>query len=375
MKRISLYIFRHLAVATVISTLVLTFAIWLTQSLRLIEVIVDGQAPMSVFLQMVALSLPNFLVVVIPVAMVAATLFVYNRLVADSELVVMQATGMGPARLAAPAFVMALIIMALSYLLNLYLVPASNREFQDLRRLIQSEFSTLFLREGQFNTVDRGITVYIRERERNGEVFGILVHDNRDPAKPVTLVADSGVVQQAENGPQIVMFEGNRQEADRETNRVNVLYFDQYAVDLTAISSQSDRPVQREPKERFLSELLNPDLDNPRDARMLKELISMAHQRLSSPLMPLGFAAIAMAALLSGEFNRRGQGRRMIWAIAAIVALQSAEIGVTNASRANTSLVVLLYVLPLLAFVIGWAIMYKRPRRSRIAGPQPLPAE
>src|SRR5690606_5298316 len=111
-----------------------------------------------------------------------------------------------------------------------------------------------------------------------GEVFGILVHDNRDPAKPVTLVADSGVVQQAENGPQIVMFEGNRQEADRETNRVNVLYFDQYAVDLTAISSQNDRPVQREPKERFLSELLNPDLDNPRDARMLKELISMAHQ-------------------------------------------------------------------------------------------------
>src|SRR3546814_15541555 len=113
MNRISLYVFRHLTVATAIATLVLTFAIWLTQSLRLIELIVDGQAPMPVFLQMVALSLPNFLVVVIPVAMVAAVLFVYNRLLTDSELVVMRAAGMGPARLAAPALAMALVLTAL----------------------------------------------------------------------------------------------------------------------------------------------------------------------------------------------------------------------------------------------------------------------
>ena len=53
MNRISLYILRHLTVATVIATAILAFAIWLTQSLRLIEVIVDGSAPFHIFLRMV----------------------------------------------------------------------------------------------------------------------------------------------------------------------------------------------------------------------------------------------------------------------------------------------------------------------------------
>lgn len=374
MSRISLYVFRYLAIGTIIATLVLTFAIWLTQSLRLIEVIVDGQAPMSVFLQMVALSLPNFLVVVVPVAMIAAVLFTYNRMLADSELVVMRAAGMSPMRLAAPAYALAFVVTALSYLLNLYLAPAANQQFQSLETLIEAEYSAVFLREGQFNSIANGITVYIRERERSGEISGILVHDNRDRTHPVTLVAERGLVQQTEAGPQVVMFDGNRQEADRETDRVSVLYFDQYAIDLRALEPESAGPRWPEPKERFIGDLLNPDPSDPNDVRMATELISMAHQRLASPLMPLGFVGIAMAALLSGEFNRRGQGRRMTVAIAAVALLQAAGIGVANAARETTALVPVLYLLPLVAVAVGLVVMHRRPKRVRSARPQPAPA-
>ncbi|HET8729162.1 MAG TPA: LPS export ABC transporter permease LptF [Alphaproteobacteria bacterium] len=365
MNRISRYLFRHLLIATAIASVVLTFAIWLTQSLRLIEVIVDGQAPIWIFLQMVGLSLPKFLVVVVPVAMVGAVLFTYNRMLGDSELVVMRAAGMSPARLAAPAFALAVLVAALSYALNLVIAPVANQQFRNLSQLIQAEYSTVFLREGQFTTVADGITVYIRERERNGEVSGILVHDNRDPANPVTLVAEQGIVQQAELGPQVVMFDGNRQEANRNAGRVNVLYFDQYTIDLNALEPQTATSTRSEPRERFLSELLNPDMSDPHEARIAKELISMAHERLSAPLMPLGFAAIAMAALLAGEFNRRGQSRRLIAGIAAVVVLQAAEIGVSNATQERTELIPLLYLLPLCAVAIGLVIMYKRPRRPR----------
>src|SRR3546814_20163483 len=102
MNRISLYVFRHLTVATAIATLVLTFAIWLPQSLRLIELIVDGQAPMPIFFQMLALRLPNFLVVVLPVAIVTAVLFIYNPLLTDPELVFCRAAGRGHASLPPP---------------------------------------------------------------------------------------------------------------------------------------------------------------------------------------------------------------------------------------------------------------------------------
>ena len=96
MNRINRYVFRHLLPSTIIATVTLTFAIWLTQSLRLIEVIIEGAAQVGLFLRMVMLAMPEFLVTVLPVAFVAATLFTYYRLTVDSEMVVMRSCGIGP---------------------------------------------------------------------------------------------------------------------------------------------------------------------------------------------------------------------------------------------------------------------------------------
>lgn len=362
MNRISLYIFRHLAVATLIATTVLTFAIWLTQSLRLIEVIVDGSAPFGIFLQMVVLSLPKFLTVVIPVAMVGAVLFTYNRLLQDSELVVMRAAGMGPARLAGPAAAMAVVVALVVMALNLYFVPVSNQTFRDIRTVVSADYSALFLREGQFNALSDGLTVYVRERERNGELLGILIHDNRDPAEPVTMVAERGALVNADSGPQVVLFDGNRQEAVRATNQVNVLYFDQYAVDLETLEPQVANAVRnRDADERFIGELLNPNMEDNWEAAQAIELRSEGHQRLSSSLMAFGFVAIAMGALLSGEFSRRGQNGRLLGAIAAVVVLQACYMGLSSASQENAALFPALYALPLAAMAGGILLMHRRP--------------
>src|SRR5512135_2693496 len=100
MNRINIYVFRHLAVAAGVAVSVLVFAIWLTQSLRLLQVIVDGGAPVSMFLKLVVLAMPEFLITVLPIGFVAAVIFTYNRLLMDSEIVVMRAVGMGPFALA-----------------------------------------------------------------------------------------------------------------------------------------------------------------------------------------------------------------------------------------------------------------------------------
>src|SRR3546814_5191353 len=88
MPWISRYILGQLAMATVFVTVALTFAIWLTQSLRLIDYIVNRGLPASTFLTFVGLLLPSFLGVVLPVATFVAILFVYHKLAMDSEMVV-----------------------------------------------------------------------------------------------------------------------------------------------------------------------------------------------------------------------------------------------------------------------------------------------
>jgi lipopolysaccharide export system permease protein len=73
------------------------------------------------------------------------------------------------------------------------------------------------------------------------------------------------------------------------------------------------------------------------------------HQRLASPLYHLSFAVLATACLLCGRFNRRGQGGRLVAAIALMIGLQAMALGASNLATGNLALIPLIYLLPLVA--------------------------
>ena len=62
------YILKQIIVVTLFVATVLCFAIWLTQSLRLVDLIVNRGLPLSMFLFMASLLLPRFLTIVLPIA-------------------------------------------------------------------------------------------------------------------------------------------------------------------------------------------------------------------------------------------------------------------------------------------------------------------
>jgi lipopolysaccharide export system permease protein len=366
MKRLTLYLFRHLAVATLFVTAGLTLVIWLTQSLRLLEIVVDGGAPIYLFLQLMLVTLPTFLSIVLPIGLLAAVLFTYNRLTMDSELVVMRAVGLGPWGLAKPAVLLGLIVMGICYGLTLFLGPASYGELARLEGMAKSQFSTVFLREGVFNEAGDGLTVYVRRRMPDGELQGLLIHDTRVEGKPVTINAERGQTVEGGAGARVVVFDGNRQEMDLETGRMSQLFFDRYAVDFRVFERQlSDRLPDA--RERSTSELIHaeeiPELA-PFKARLTVEL----HQRYTSPIFALGFTLMGVAILLVGEFNRRGQGRRIIAAVASVLVLQSAALGITNLSVNNNAFIPLLYVVVAIPVLVGAFLMLRQGIRGKRMG-------
>ena len=370
MQAINGYILRQLVGVTVFVTVGLTSAIWLTQSLRLIDYIVNRGLPVSTFLSFVGLLLPSFLGLVLPIACFVAVLFIYNKLTMDSELVVMRAAGLSQLQLARPAILTALIATAAVYAISLYLLPLSFREFKDLQNRIRQDYSTVLLQEGVFNTISDGITVYVRERSSNGELRNILVHDNRDPERPVTMMAERGALVTAEGGPRVVMVNGNRQEVEREKGKLSLLSFDSYTVELTSFDQQL-AGRWREPKERFLHELLVPE-DTPDDQRFYQELVAEGHQRLVGPLYCIAFVMLAMAALLAGEFNRRGQVRRVVVAILCVAALEGLALAFQDIASRSLAALPLMYAGPLLPILISLVVLLRHPKRRIPPEPEAL---
>src|SRR5579885_2571208 len=101
------YILRQCLSVMIFVTGALTAAVWLAQSLKLVDLIVNRGLSAEVFLYLAVLILPRFLDIVLPIGAFIAVLFVFNRLMSESELVVMRAAGLGPLSLAKPVFVLA----------------------------------------------------------------------------------------------------------------------------------------------------------------------------------------------------------------------------------------------------------------------------
>ena len=108
------YIFRQLLFALVAVTSGLTALIWLTQSLRFVELVVNHGLSFAVFLRLTGLLIPSFVAVILPITTFVVVQFVYQRLAGDRELTVMRAAGLSPFALARPAIALAVLATLLA---------------------------------------------------------------------------------------------------------------------------------------------------------------------------------------------------------------------------------------------------------------------
>ena len=120
MKSLGAYISKQIVGITIVFLLVLIFAVFLSQSLRIIDWTLNRGLNFSTFLTMASLQMPFFLVVLFPVAPCFSSLFVYSKMITDSELIVMRAAGIGNWALARPGLAVGFVMMALTFILNLY---------------------------------------------------------------------------------------------------------------------------------------------------------------------------------------------------------------------------------------------------------------
>ena len=369
MTRLNRYILRQCFGVMIFVTAALSAAIWLAQSLRLIDLIVNRGLSIDVFLYLAALILPRFLDIVLPIGVFIAVLFTFNRLTAESELVVMRSSGLSHVALAKPVLMLAGIAFLVLMSLSVYFLPASNRAFKDLQFEIRNRFVLSLIQEGTFTTISDKLTIYVRSRDDRGEVTGLLINDSRNPQRHVTIVAERGAFVDSPAGSRIVMVNGNRQQFDTESRKLSLLTFESYTLDLDTLH---DAPVVRfrEPQERFMDELFFPPKDV--DGSLRQGFVVEAHQRILVPLSAFSFSLIPLACLLPGELNRRGQLKRVLLAIGLAFLFELADLGVNNIASRSGAAIPLMYVADLLPLVLGFGILLHGGIRLGFRRPAPV---
>ncbi len=389
MNRLDRYVFRQLAVALLAVSVGLAALVWLTQSLRFIELVLDRGLSFLVFLELTGLLLPSFFAVILPITTFVVTLFTYVRLASDRELVVMRTAGQSNWQLAKPSLALGLIVVGLCYWLNLHLVPASQAAFRAWQFEIRNQLAAILLQEGVFSSVGDDLTVYARYRDRDGTLRGILIHDARERGAPVTILAEAGRITPTPTGPRVTLENGVRQQVERvpppagaapgtpPTPRLSILSFTENSVELARTGRGGGEDSRyRNAQERTLDELLHPDPADRVPERDLRRFRAEAHQRLASPLHALGFGMVALATALSGEFRRHGGGLRLFIGIGVVVVLLAVGLMINNLAARQNAMIPLIWLNALTPLLAGaWVVSgmpglpRRRPRMPAEAAP------
>ena len=341
--RLDRYVFRQLFWALVAVTGGLAALIWLTQSLRFVELVVNHGLSIGVFVELTGLLIPSFIAIILPITSFVVLQFVYQRLAGDRELTVMRSAGLSPLALSRPALAVAALAVGFCYLLNLWIVPTSLSAFREYQWEIRNRMAAFLLQEGVFTSISNDLTVYVRSREPDGTLHGILVDDARQRNSHATILAESGRLLDGRSGPRVLLVNGSRQELDRQTGRLNILTFAENVIELAQANRDEGGRI-RDMSEVSLHDLLHPTPEILPNARDIPKWRAEAIRRLATPLTAGSFAMVALVSALSGPFRRHGGVIRPLVAILTVVGLLALGLAVGNLAARNNALLPLVWV-------------------------------
>lgn len=363
------YVLHQLFMALLATTGGLAALIWLTQSLRFVSLVVERGLSLRVFIELTSLMIPSFVAVVLPITTFVVTLFIYQRLAGDRELTVMRAAGLSPFSLAKPGLICATVAMLATFILNLWIVPVSYRNFRQYEFQIRNRMAAFMLQEGVFTKISDALTVYVRERDHNGTLRGIMVEDDRVPTSRATILAERGAMLVVNDQPRVVLFNGSRQEIDHKTGRLTMLLFNRNTLDLTSTKASNVR--YRDAAEMSLHELLSPDMKEVSE-RDRGKLAVEGWRRITSPFMAFSFAMIGLVAILRGVFSRHGNISRPFFAVLTVVGLLALNLLLQNLASRNTTLIPLILIEAVLPGLICAGLLFGPDMMAARQQPRPL---
>ena len=362
MNTISAYVFRQ-ALGPLLAILGALAAIAiLTQGLNQLDIIVTNRRAGFAFAWVTILALPQLISLILPMAVFIAVVYALNRMHSESEIAVLYGAGVSRQRLARPIMQLA-VLAALTHLaINVVIQPASFKERREVFYELRTDIASSLIEEGSFTYPAEGLTLYARSRGSGGELRDLLIHDER-PELPITYTARAGAIVTIEGEPAIVMRDGQVQRQTEE-GAVDVLDFDRYVLQFGAVFDEPEIFFLKA-SDRDLYDLFFPDLTSHYDQRNVDSFLAEAHARLSSPLLNIALAMIALAGVLVGEFSRRGYGKRIMWAAIIALSVRLAALVAQAAAADDAKLNVLQYALPLLTMLIASMMIGGRSARKK----------
>jgi len=187
------YILSEIIPGFLVNILVFTAVMLMARAMQLANlVIARGVSPWQV-LEIFMLAAPRILTMSLPMGTLLAVLAAFMRFSADSELTVMQASGLSIYQMSPPVFVFGAVTAVLTALFSLWLAPAAGWRFKNELLDLAKTRADLTIVEQTFIRSFPGLVIYVGQMAlTGGEMEQVFIHDARRAGESAVIAARRG---------------------------------------------------------------------------------------------------------------------------------------------------------------------------------------
>lgn len=302
---ITRYLTRQILQATLALSFILLVVAVLGRLLKYLSQASQGELDPGVLFLLMSYRLPDFLQLIMPIAMLLGILLAYGRLYAESEMTVLVACGVGSRRLLQITLLSAALVTMVTAFLTLYLTPRGMVSASVLLEAQKnlSEFDVMV--PGLFQDLNRGARTTYAERIDAEGMQEVFMHES---AGNRVIVAETAVPLEGADGERFILFRnGSITEGISGDAGYTLTRFDELGVRLPPRSISFDAALEEQAMD-------NRTLLASRDPKHLAEL----QWRLSLVLLIPVLALLAVP--LSKVSPREGRFARLVPAILLYIA-------------------------------------------------------
>lgn len=327
---------QFLSIATILISL-----IWFSRAISFMKYITNNGISIADFIYLFILILPWLLIFIIPISLFIAVLLVYYNLLKSNEISILKNTGLSKIRIGKPAITLAIIITIFSYILSFYIMPLSNKELRRIKLDFANNYASLAFKADSFETINN-LTIYIKKKDKNNQLYGVMINDKRSLHNSITITAQFGNVIIKENSVYLILKNGTVQRYNYKKKNSEILRFDNYIYNLTD-NKNNLADIKWKAKEKYFHELFYFE-DNISQEEYSK-IQSEIHERITYPIMSIVLTLLAITCILCKEFSRRDNAKNIFFTVLLAILYMFSMIMIYDLIEVHSYFAILLYLI------------------------------
>lgn len=311
MRLLDRYLVKEILGPLGLGFLVYTFILLLDALFDAAEMIIQRGLPVATVGEILALSLPNIVVLTIPMALLFAVLIAIGRLSSDSELIALRATGVSLLSLYRPILMLSAVLTVANALLMVYMLPWGNHRLQVLRLEVLTQNVSGQVEPRVFWDEWQNQVLYVFDSSpESGRWNGVFLAESIPSTQQNRVtVAEHGQLRVDEDGERLVL-----ELQDARVHEMNLVKPDSYQLsshgrldvvleDRFASSARAEIVASKSVRELTLGELQQWAHDPERSDRDRRLARVEIHKKFAIPCACLVFGIFALPL---GFNNQRG---------------------------------------------------------------------